>query len=405
MSHPSVVDINTRRKRLSVKITYLHQHFKLPTESGGSRPYEFAQRLAQDGHEVTVIAGGEIGSTSTVDGFRLVRIPAPYQNAMTMNSRLRAFMKYVLGASSVAVRTPCDVVFASSTPLTIAIPALAAHWVRRKPMVFEVRDLWPELPIQLGFLRNPVLIWLARALERRAYLSSEIVVALSPWMKEGVQTVAPQVETIMIPNACDFSRFDYSGENREIERQRLGWSDKFVLVYAGSFGQSYGLEWLVELAALLDDRFEVVMFGEGASSNPLKAMAAALNLDPDRMFPGMVSKAEVARIYNCADAVVSCLSDEPALEHNSLNKVFDGLAAGRPVLTNHGGWLTDLLAKHGAGSELSRSPQEAKEQLEKGILSWDTTSMGRNAVKLGREYFDRDELYRQLVDALSRARE
>lgn len=386
-----------------MKITYMQQHFKLPSEPGGSRPYEFAKRLVQDGHNVTVIAGGQAASSSIVDGIRITRVSAPYDNAMSFRERVLAFLQYVAGAAVASVRTPCDVVFASSTPLTVAIPALVTHWLRRKPMVFEVRDLWPELPIQLGFLKHPILIFLARALERRSYLSSKTVVALSPWMQRGVEAVAPQVETVLIPNACDFARFNIAQDALAIERNRLGWDNKFVLIYAGSFGFSYGLDWLVELASHLDDRFEVVMFGEGASSADLKALAASRGLDPVKMFPGKVSKTEIALRYGCADAVVSCLSNEPVLEHNSLNKVFDSLAAGRPVFTNHGGWLAELVEEYGAGIRLSRDPRVAGDQLIEGLESWDTKTMGFNATKLGKDHFDRDELYGRLANTLVRA--
>lgn len=386
-----------------MKITYLHQHFKLPTESGGSRPYEFARRLAQDGHDVTVIAGGEETSSASVDGFRVLRVSAPYDNAMSFNARIRAFLKYVVGATIVALRTPCDLVFASSTPLTAAVPALVTHWIRRRPMVFEVRDLWPELPIQLGVLKNPVLISFARTLERRAYVSSEAVVALSPWMQEGVKAVAPEVHTALIPNACDFAQFNIPAATVAIERRNLGWSEKFVLVYAGSFGVSYGLEWLVELAARLDDRFEVVIFGEGASGTELRVLANSLGLDAQKLLPGEISKAEVALRYACADAVVSCLSDVPVLEHNSLNKVFDGLAAGKPVITNHGGWLSDLIEEYGAGARLSRDARQAEGQLVRGLATWGIDQMGLNATRLGRDHFDRDALYEKLETTLSEA--
>lgn len=388
-----------------MKVTYLHQHFSLPGEPGGSRPYEFARRLAADGHDVTVVAGGSTRSKQSVDGFTLVRVPARYGNEMTYARRILSFLSYMFGATVASLTTRCDVVFASSTPLTVAIPALVTKLIRRKPMVFEVRDLWPEVPISLGVINNPVLIWLAKKLEYAAYSSSEYVVALSPWMEDGVKKVLPTVRTVMIPNACDFERFDVDPSLREEDRKSLGWEGKFVIVYAGSFGLSYGLDWLVRLAANLDEGVEIVLYGDGASTPHLHALAERLGLDVSRMFPGRVSSDLVARRFKSADAVISCLSDSPVLEHNSLNKVFDGLAAGRPVLTNHDGWLSELVQENQAGIRLPLEIAEAKSALEEGLNVWDVPSMGERASKLGRELFDRNDLYRKLEATLESAAE
>ncbi|MCT2140673.1 glycosyltransferase family 4 protein [Dietzia cinnamea] len=350
-----------------------------------------------------MVAGAEESSDSDVEGFRLIRVAAPYANSMNFTRRLFAFLKYVVGATLASVRVDCDVVFGSSTPLTVAIPTLVTHWVRRRPMVFEVRDLWPEVPIQLGAIRNPTLIKVAQLLERQTYRSSACVVALSPWMGEGVKKVSSNTNTVIIPNACDFEHFEKSDSSKSAERRRLNWDDKFVVVYAGSFGRSYGLEWLVELAGRLADEVEFVMYGTGAAYDELHKLAQVRGLDPKRLLPGSLSKEEIASRLSAADMTISCLSEASVLQHNSLNKIFDSLAAGRPVLVNHGGWLAELVQENNAGVRLSRDIEEASKQIKEGIETWDVSSMGANAAKLGYENFDRNKMYGKFVATLEKA--
>ena len=145
-----------------MRITYLHQYFNTPDMSGGTRSYEMARRLVARGHEVNMVTSwrtddGRKKPFETVeDGIRVQWLPVPYSNAMSYAQRLVAFGRFVVASTRRAAALPSDIVFATSTPLTIALPAVYAARRQRVPMVFEVRDLWPELPIAMGALRNPV---------------------------------------------------------------------------------------------------------------------------------------------------------------------------------------------------------------------------------------------------------
>ena len=175
-----------------MRITYIHQHFVLPGEPGGSRPYEFARRMAAAGHEVTMICGRDEAMDKTVDGIHVRRLAIPYRNEMSKRERIVSFFNLLVRASAVAARVPADVIYASSTPLTVAVPGIVAKFTQRAPLVAEIRDLWPEVPIKLGYLNNPVAIFLAKQLEKAFYAASSEVVALSPSMADGVNEVAPK---------------------------------------------------------------------------------------------------------------------------------------------------------------------------------------------------------------------
>src|SRR6185436_27621 len=174
-----------------MQILYLHQFFITRAGVGGTRSYEFARRFVASGHGVRMVTAGS--GRSRVDGIDVVGVPGAYSDYMRATAssdrdRMLAFARFGAGATVAALRGPRpDVIYATSPPLTMALPAIAASLRWRAPLVFEVRDLWPEAPIQMGALRNPVAKRLARAIERFVYARSTRVIALSP----GIQAALP----------------------------------------------------------------------------------------------------------------------------------------------------------------------------------------------------------------------
>lgn len=392
-----------------MRITYIHQHFVLPGEPGGSRPYEFARRMAAAGHEVTMICGRDEAMDKTVDGIHVRRLAIPYRNEMSKRERIVSFFNFLVRASAVAARVPADVIYASSTPLTVAVPGIVAKFTQRAPLVAEIRDLWPEVPIKLGYLNNPMAIFLAKQLEKAFYAASSEVVALSPSMADGVKEVAPKKRVTVIPNASDFERFDVPAEQRAAFRKEQGWGDDVVAVYAGGFGMSYQLEWLVDLAAQLRrdgvENVRFVLLGQGSDSDALYQRAENAGLDADAMFLGRQPKEDVAKYVSAADIALSPLRDDLCLEGNSLNKVFDAMAASRPVVFNHGGWLEEAATEHDAGWRLSRDIPTAAKRFAEIISDRDEMrAAGQRNRELGEKRFARDSLYNQLIEVLNRVR-
>lgn len=386
-----------------MKITYIHQHFRLPDEAGGSRPWQFARRLARDGHGVTVVCAGKDSLRTTVDGVSIVRLGIPYENAMGTTRRLASFLSFMVAATAESLRDRADLIFASSTPLTVAVPARIASTVLRSNYIFEVRDVWPELPIQLGVLRNPIMIAVARALEKAAYSGAVEVVALSPSMADGVRKVDVDVPVSVIPNASDTGLFDISPGDREAERSRLGWNSATV-VYAGSLGRSYDPSWLVRFAAAADRvGIRSVIVGGGAGLVPARRLANEMGLDPTSVLPGVIPKSRVVGMVAAADAVVSSLIPSLALEANSLNKVFDGFAAGRPIIFNHGGWLADLALEHRAGVRVDRNPEVAAEQSRLLLADAERVRAAGAASRSLADVFSRDVQYDRLVEVFERS--
>lgn len=384
--------------------------------AGSTRSYEMARRLVLMGHEVNIVtswredSGRENGWFVTQeDGITVHWLPLAYSNRLKYMERINAFLKFAWAAGRRAAALPSDVVFATSTPLTIALPGVYAAKRQSVPMVFEVRDLWPDLPIAMGALRNPLLRRLAQELEKFAYRHAKSVVALSPGMRDGVAASGyPRDRITVIPNSADLDRFFPDAQLRKQFRRSHGIRENDVLVvYAGTLGRINGVSYLVDLAAALsgEENIRFLIVGDGQELGQIRAYAAqrgclGLNF---HMIPE-VSKAEIGKVFAAADIAVSTVIPLPELEANSANKFFDGLAAGCCVAVNHGGWQADLLRNHQAGFQLPRVIDRAADELRAWAHHPERiAAAGRNARALAERFFARDllasELERVLVDA------
>lgn len=314
-----------------------------------------------------MVCGGTEDRRYSVAGFDVIQVKSAYRNDMGRLRRIASFLSFSFASSLRALRTQPDVIFASSTPLTVAIPGLICKWLLRKPLVFEVRDLWPEVPIRLGYLRNRWLIRAARRLEHAAYRGSEAVVGLSPQMCEGIRRVHPSASVSLIPNTSQIQTFAVSAERAREFRTSRGIPQSSTLIsYVGSLGETYDPSWLIRLASASPLRgrdVRVVIVGEGTMMNPLREICREMRLTPNSVLLGPLPKSDIAAVYAASDLVASCLIDAPELAGNSLNKVFDAYAAGRPVIFNHGGWLSKLTTEANAGWRLSSDPEKAASEL------------------------------------------
>jgi glycosyltransferase involved in cell wall biosynthesis len=387
-----------------VRILYLHQFFITREGVGGTRSYEFARRFAARGHAVRMVTAG--GGFREIEGIEVVGTRGGYSDYMSAtgssySARMLAFARLAVTSTAAALRGPRpDVVYATSPPLTIALPALAAAARWRGPLVFEVRDLWPEAPVQMGALRNPVLRRLARALEQLVYRQSARVIALSPGIRAGVMAAGvPADRVALVPNASDLELFSPELDGRA-ERERLGLGDGLVCSYFGAMGEANDLDQLIEAAALVPD-VAFVLLGDGKRRRELEARAPAnvRFLDP---VPG---KASVARLAAASDACLTLFKDVPVLATNSPNKLFDTFAAGRAAIVNMDGWMRSLVEDNEAGVFVR--PGDARDLAEK--VAWlrdnpaEVERLGRNARALAEREFDRDQLAARALVVLEEA--
>ncbi len=405
-----------------MRILYLHQYFASRKGMTGTRSYEFSRYLVGRSHQVTVITSGLANSEFPVPKGRkyierqthsinVVSIAAGYNDpqvgtAMSGWRRMLKFHQFARLATRVGKNLAApNVVFATHTPLTVGLAGMALSRHFGVPFVFEVRDLWPEALVNVGALRNPVAIWWLRRMAKKIYAHAEHIVALSPGMKEGiVRAGVPAEKVTVIPNASDLDLFQ-PGLDGSAWRERLGLGDRFAAIYFGAMGLANGLEYVIEAARILAERgsshIVIVLHGSGGKRPELERMARSYGLT-NVVFSNLVpDKAEVARIVAACDV---CMTIYRATKERtwSPNKMFDSLAAGKPVLVNVPGWLSEIIESNNCGrcldpyrpdaladalEELAASPQLCRE-------------MGKNARALAERQFDRRKLANQLEDIL-----
>lgn len=343
-----------------------------------------------------------------VEGMTVHWLGVPYSNEMSFQRRIVAFLQFALRAISRTRDVEADVIFATSTPLTVAIPAVLAKLGRRTPMVFEVRDLWPEMPIAVSALKNPLAKWAARTLERFAYRNSQRVVALSPGMADGVAATGyPREQIDVIPNAADLDVF---GVDDEQTQQWLAAHPELqgrqLITYAGTFGFVNGVSYLVHVAEhlqQLNPNAAIVLIGGGAEARKVRELASSLGLlDKNLFILSELPKREIPAVFGAASISTSVFLPIPQMEVNSANKFFDGLASGRPIAINYGGWQRELLETHVAGLYLEpHDPKTAAKKLNELLADpARLETYGRNARSLAEAQFSRDYLAQQLIDVL-----
>jgi len=401
-----------------MKIIYLHQYFNTPQMSGGTRSYEMARRFVAAGHEVHMITSSRERNNNAfewveeiIDGINVHWLAVPYSNKMSFKARVVAFLKFAIASAERARKVGGDVIFATSTPLTIALPAVYAARRLRKPMVFEVRDLWPELPIAVGALKNPFLKKAAKWLELFAYKNADHVVALSPGMAEGVIKSGYLSSRVhIIPNSCDIDVFQVSqSEGQEFLNFHPKLQDGSLVLYAGTLGLINGVEYFVDIARAMlqidtDVRFLIV--GDGKEQGQIweKAVNAGILGKNFWMMPS-VPKAEMPRLLSATTICTSLFIDLPEMWNNSANKFFDALAAGRPIIINHEGWQADLIRETGSGLVVPPDNADQSARLLHEFLS-DTekvTKAGQAAFQVANARFDRDDLAGELLSVLQKA--
>lgn len=398
-----------------MKIVYLHQYFKTPGMSGGTRSYEMARRLVAAGHEVHMVTSWTDDTKHSdwfednIEGIHVYWYPASYNNKMSFSKRIKAFIKFAKEASFKACSfKEADIIFATSTPLTIAIPAIVASKFLQIPMVFEVRDLWPEVPIALGALKRPYEKFLARKLEEFAYKNSSHIVALSPGMKEGIKSTGyPENQISVIPNSSDNELFAVEESEYLAFLNRNSWlpSGK-VLIYTGTLGIVNGLKKAVDIAIELKRRksnISIVLIGDGIEYDDVSNYALKSDiLNKNFFMRRSVPKTDIPFFLKYATIASSFVIDIPELRANSANKFFDALAASRPILINYGGWQKDIIEDNDCGIiAWEKTNKEIVDELE-AFLNDEQKYINacNNAKSLALNEFSRDNLAKKLENII-----
>lgn len=406
-----------------VKILFLNQQFQSPAGCSISRGYEFVRRLQSFGHDVQVICSGietedvlscppgQRSHKTVVDGVPCTSIAAGWGSPIAITKvhpyrRMLGFLNFARLAAKVGRQVPPpDVVFSTSPPLPIGLAGRRLAQFFRVPHVFEVRDPWPQALIDLGALKNPVGIAWMRWVERRIYDSASHFIALSPGIEQAIHAQGIPIDRItVVPNASDLELFQ-SGK-ASIGRDFLGLnSDEFACIYFGAMGMANGLDYLLDAAHIVKqagcDQIKFVMVGTGSRRKRLENRVRVESLSNVHIFDP-VPRTDLPHLIAACSVCLTIIRPSTDNPTWSPNKLFDSLAAGKPVVANVKGWIAEMIQKHECGRVTDpQNPQSLADTLV--TLSSNPSLRSKyadNARTLAETHYSRDELALKLETAL-----
>ena len=387
-----------------MKVLILHQHFNAPEKGGALRSYYLAKALVDQGIETVMITGSNEKKykQENYEGIEVHYLPIAYDNSFGFTDRSLSFLKYIKQSVAIAKKiSNVDICYAISVPLTIG---LAAIWIQKKikvPFIFEVGDLWPDAPIQMGVVKNYFLIHVLFQLEKLIYRKAKSIVALSQSIKDGIEKKVRGKKIDLISNMADCDFYKPEIKDAALE-DKFNVKGKFVVSYIGTAGAANGLDHFLECAnasrkAELPIHF--IICGDGAILQNLKTSAERLGLK-NITFTGFVNRAQVKEVMNITDAIFVSYKNVPILQTGSPNKYFDGLASGKMIIVNFGGWIKNEIEKAGCGIYLNpRQPSEFVNKIRAYALDKNKTHEAQRAARtLAESNYNRLKLSNQFVN-------
>lgn len=381
-----------------MRILYLHQYFQV--NSGGTRSYVFSKYLVQSGHQVTMVTGNKIGSKN-IDGICIKSTKTKYNHNFSFFRRIISFIHFMIKSTLIGIKEKnIDIIFATSTPLTIGIPAIIISKLRRKKFIFEVRDVWPDVPIELGIIKSRLLQKTLFLFEKYIYKNAAHIIVLSKGMEQNLikKGVSPKKISVI----TNMSMNDYY-DSINIDKRKK-YKDKLVCIHPGTMGIVNGLDFILDVAKqYYDNDILYLLIGEGNQKHKLINRIQVEDIK-NVIIQDSVPKNEVIKKIKQADVGIMTVADYPILKDNSANKFFDYLAAGLPVLINYSGWQKDVLDKFNAGKSFNYHDKEGfykflvKFKNDRQLL----TDFSNNAKKLALEKYDSDMLAQQFEEVLKK---
>ena len=347
-----------------MKILLVNQAFVSFDEPGFTRHFEMAKYLRERGHEMVIVASDVNYQTGQrivehrgfiaeqeIEGVRVLRafmLPSLHRNYFW---RIVSFVGFMFSAVWTSLKVKdADLVVGTSPPIFQAFAAWMAAFLLRKPFVFEVRDLWPQFAIDMQVIKNPVVIYLAHAVEKFLYSRAAHILVNSPAYKPYIMARGvPSDKITFISYGTDVSMFTPEVDGSQVRRE-LGLDDKFIVLYAGAMGQANDIYTILRAADRLRDeaRIRFVLFGDGKEGANLRAEASRLGLY-NVIFAGAAPKTKMPAVVAAADVCLAILQDIPGFRMTYPNKVFDHMAAGRATVLVIDGVIRDVIEASGGG--------------------------------------------------------
>ncbi len=406
-----------------MRILLIHQYFLEPDDAGGSRWNEMTRMWTTAGNEVTVLAGmmhangsekrleykGRHFVKKEHDAVKVWRCHVSESYNKSFSGRLWGYFSFMFSAvwaGLFKVKGKFDVVIVTSPPLFVGFSGYLISILKRIPLVFEVRDLWPESAIDTGVLTNKWIIKMAFWFERFIYKKAKLINVLTPAFYNTLKNIkkVPEGKLSMIPNASDFTlseellqHFDKQQFRKEMELD-----GKFVITYVGAHGVANHLQQVLEAGKKLEDTNVLfLLIGQGMEKEKLKKMAADMQVKNVR-FIDSVPKKEVFKYILASQMGASVLKKVDAFKTVYSNKTFDYMSCKTPVLMAIDGVSRQLVEDANCGIYIE---PENIEQYNMQIRSYlnDTGRLekeGDNGYQYAKKHFDRNVLAQKYLEEI-----
>ncbi|WP_422360753.1 glycosyltransferase family 4 protein [Reichenbachiella sp.] len=373
-----------------MRVLYIHQYFRRPEEGGSLRSYYLAKELVDNGFSVTMITAHneKHRSRKLVDGIDVIYLPVAYSNEMKFERRTRAFIKFMLLAIKASIsQRKVDFCYVMTTPLSTGVVALFNKFVMGRLYLFEVGDLWPRVPIEMGLLKakwkQKILGWL----EGVFYRNAKGLIGLSDSITKHLQQTAPKAAAQTVFNIADCSHFMRTPKRKDWV-DKYGVKGQFVISYTGTFGLANDLSQWLDFAKEVEGLpIRFLMVGDGAEKGKIEKLAHDYELSNMQFYESM-NKSQILEVINISDAMMVSFAAYESLHTGSPNKFFDALAAGKLVITNFNGWIGALIEAENCGFSANSSQsflRKVKPFVEKPDL---LQTFQANARRLAEERFD-----------------
>jgi glycosyltransferase involved in cell wall biosynthesis len=399
-------------------ILFLTDNFPPETNAPASRTFEHARRWVAAGHYVTVVTGAPnfpsgkihegyrnaLWSRETIDGIDVVRVWTYITANEGFLKRTLDYVSFMVAAILASPFLPrSDVVVGTSPQFFTPCAALVVSWLRWRPFVFELRDLWPDSIVAVGAMRETAAIRALRKLEYFLYRRATRIVSVTQSFKRVLTGNGIDPEKIaIVPNGVDLEAY-VPGPKPEALARRLGVEGKFVAAYVGTVGMAHGIGTLLDAVRALKARTYIafVVVGTGAQQAELAETAKREGLE-NVIFVGAVSKAEVRDYWRLCDVAVVLLRDTPLFRHVIPSKMFEAMGMERAIVLGVKGESEEILLASGAGMTI---PPENAEALAGAVaaLADDRPRcemLGRKGRSFAAEKFNRETLAMCMLDEL-----
>ena len=399
-----------------MRILFLTDNFPPEVNAPATRTYEHCVEWVKLGAEVTVITcfpnfpkgkiyngyQNKLYQKEIIDGIRVIRVWSYMSPNTGFVKRVFDFMSYAFMAFLLGVFQKCDLIIGTTPQFFTAISASCLAFIKRRPWVMEVRDLWPESIVAVGAMKRQDLAFkFLRKIEIKLYHSANLIIVVTDQFKKYISSLnVVSSKIFIIKNGVIHSNFIPSNKNNQL-LEKHGLTGKFIVSYIGTHGMAHALDFILNCAnTIKDPKIHFILQGDGSEKQHLMEIAAQLNLKNITFLP-FVSKSEISKYINLSDVALVNLKRSETFKTVLPSKIFENVALYKPILLGVEGEAKDLIEHYKVGvCYIPESQSSFIEALEE-IKSYKTPDFELNCNEMLQQ-FDRNKFASIMLDVITK---